>query len=181
MAEAVKQFFVGFIHPRTWLAAIIALVVAAVAGLALSGTLIDTLGALYGLGPAIIDGLKSVAFGTFLTILLVWDSLVAGSAIPLLMVIVSAVVAGLVFGLISKKERVASKSIIGGLNIAVIYLVIVVIVFLVWWIGFTGIGPLYSAVIGLLGAIPIDILVTFLVVWWVSAIVSMIVLSAKHA
>jgi hypothetical protein len=180
MAEAVKQFFVGFIHPRTWLAAIIALVVAAVAGLALSGTLIDTLAALYGLGPSIVDGLKSVAFGTFLTIILVYDALVAGSAIPLIMVTVSALVAGLVFGLTSKKERVASKSIIAGLNIAVIYLVIVVVVFLVWWIGFTGIGPLYGAVVGLLQSVPLDILLTFLVVWWVSAIVSMIVLSAKH-
>jgi hypothetical protein len=181
MAEAVKQFFLGFIHPRTWLAAIIALVVAAVTGLALSGTLIDTLAALYGLGPSIVDGLKSVAFGTFLVILLVYDTLVAGSALPLIMVIASAVVAGLVFGLTSKKERVASKSIIAGLNIAVIYLVIVVVVFLVWWIGFTGIGPLYSAVVGLLQAIPLDILLTFLVVWWVSAIVSMVVLSAKHS
>jgi hypothetical protein len=58
--------------------------------------------------------------------------------------------------------------------------VIVVVVFLVWWIGFTGIGPLYGAVVGLLQSVPLDILLTFLVVWWVSAIVSMIVLSAKH-
>jgi hypothetical protein len=180
MAEAVKQFFIGFLHPRTWLAAIIALVIAAIAGLAFSGTLIDTIGTLLGLGSGIIDGLKTIAFGTFLAILLVYDALIAGSAIPLIMVIVSGAIAGLIFGLTSKKERVASKSIIGGLNISLIYLVITVIVFVIWSVGISS-GVVWATVISILQSVPIDILLTFLIVWWVSAIVSMIVLSAKHA
>jgi len=180
MAESVKQFFVGFLHPRTWIAAIIALVVSAVVGLAIGGWLIDTLTGL-SLSPAIIGELKGIALGVFFVILNVYTALSLGSIIPLVMVIVSGFIAGLVFALVSKKERVAAKSIIGGLNIAVIYLVIVVISFVVWVFGLSGgaVG-VYNAAVAILQAAYLDVLVTFLIIWWVSAFVSMIVLSAKH-
>jgi hypothetical protein len=180
MAEAVKQFFVGFIHPRTWLAAILGLVVAAIAGLALAGTLIDTLVALGSLPPTLISDLKGIALGVFLVVLFTYSALIGGSATPLIIVIISAFIAGLIFGLLSKKERVASKSIIGGLNIALIYMVIVVLATIVWLIGFSGFGALYTAVVTFLQGAPLDILVTFLVVWWVTTIVSMLILSVKH-
>jgi hypothetical protein len=178
MSEAVKQFFVGFLHPRTWIAAIIALVFAALAGLALSGTLIDTIGSLLALPPSTINDLKNIAIGVFLSIFFVISALTSGSAVPLIMVIVSGVIAGLIFGLVSKKERVASKSIIGGLNIAVIYLVIAIVVFAIWAVGL-GSG-LWPEIYLILTSVPLDIAATFFLVWWVSAIVSMIVLSAKH-
>lgn len=181
MAEAVKQFFVGFIHPRTWLAAIVGLVVAAVAGLALAGTLVDQIGTLLSLPPDAVSQLKGIALNLFVTVLFVWTSLtVLGSATPLILVIVSAVIAGLIFGMLSKKERVGSKSIVGGLNIAFLYIIIVVIAVIIWLVGFSGFGALYTSVVTLLQGAPIDILVTFLVVWWVSTVVSMLVLSAKH-
>ncbi|WXG44474.1 MAG: hypothetical protein WED04_10645 [Promethearchaeati archaeon SRVP18_Atabeyarchaeia-1] len=178
MAEAVKQFFVGFIHPRTWLAVIIALVVAAVVGLAISGTLIDTLTGL-SLSPAIIDQLKAIAAGLFFILIFPVSLLEAGTAIPLVLVVVTGLIAGLIFGLLSKKERVGSKSIIGGLNMALIYMLLVVVVLVIWIVGISS-GVVWATVIGLLQSAPIDILVTFLVVWWVSAIVSMLVLSVKH-
>ena len=181
MAEAVKQFFVGFVHPRTWLAAIIGLIVAAVLGLALAGTLVDQVGTLLSLPPTIVAQLKGIALQLFLTILFTYSSLVSlGSATPLILVIVSAVAAGLVFGALSKKERVASKSIVGGLNIAFIYIIIVVIAVIVWLVGFSGFGALYTSIVTLLQGAPIDVLLTFIVVWWVSAIVSVLVLSVKH-
>jgi hypothetical protein len=179
MAEAVKQFFVGFIHPRTWLAAIMGLVVAAIAGLALSGVLIDTLVSLGSLPPTLVSDLKNIALGLFLTVLFTYSSLIGGSATPLIIVIVSAFIAGLIFGLLSKKERVASKSIIGGLNIALIYMVIVVVVTVIWLVGL-GSGVIMSTIVALLQAAPVDVLVTFLIVWWVSTIVSLLILSLKH-
>jgi hypothetical protein len=181
MAEAVKQFFVGFIHPRTWLAAIIALIVAAVAGLAIAGTLADQIGSLLSLSSTEVAQLKSIALGLFLTVLFTYSGLVTiGTATPLILVIVSGLVAGIVFGALSKKERIASKSIVGGLNIAFIYIIIVVVATIVWLVGFSGFGALYSSIVALLQGAPYDVLLTFIVVWWVTAIVSMLVLSVKH-
>jgi hypothetical protein len=179
MAEAAKQFVIGFIHPRTWLAVIIALIIAALIGLAISGTLVATLSSL-SLSAAIIGELQAIAFGLFLVLIFPVSALVAGNAIPLVLVIVTGFIAGLIFGLTSKKERVPSKSIVGGLDMALIYMILVVIVLVIWIVGISS-GVVWATVIGLLQSAPIDILVTFLVVWWVSAIVSMIVLSAKHA
>jgi small-conductance mechanosensitive channel len=182
MAEAVKQFFVGFIHPRTWLAAILGLVIAAIVGLAIGGSLVATLSGITS-SPTIgvlVSQLKTTALGLFLVVLDVYSALVLGSAVPLLIVVVSAFVAGLVFGILSKKERIASKSIVGGLNIALIYIVVVVIALIIWLVGFSTFTNLYNAVVTLLQGAPYDVLVTFLVVWWVSAIVSMLVLSVKH-
>jgi hypothetical protein len=182
MAEAVKQFFIGFLHPRTWLAAIIALVVAAIIGLAIGGSLVATLSGLTSSPDlsALVGSLKLTALGLFFVLLNVYTALVLGSVVPLIMVIVSGFIAGLIFALLSKKERVASKSIIGGLNIALIYMIIVIIAFIIWIIGFSGYTALYTAVVAILQGAPLDVLVTFLVVWWVSAIVSMLVLSMKH-
>ena len=178
MAEAAKQFFVGFIHPRTWLAVIIALVIAAIVGLAISGSLVSTLSSL-SLSALIIGELQAVAFGLFLVLIFPVSALIAGNAIPLVLVVVTGFIAGLIFGLTSKKERVPAKSIIGGLNMALIYVILVVVVLVIWIVGISS-GVVWATVISLLQSAPIDILVTFLVVWWVSAIVSMIVLSAKH-
>jgi hypothetical protein len=182
MAEAVKQFFVGFIHPRTWLAVIIALVIAAIVGLAISGSLVDTLSGIasLGLSQATIEALKAIAIGLFFVLLFPISALEAGSAMPLILVVVSGLIAGLIFGLLSKKERVASKSIIGGLNMAIIYMILVVVVLVIWIVGISS-GVVWATVIALLQSAPIDILVTFVLVWWVSAIVSMIVLNMKHA
>jgi hypothetical protein len=156
----------------------IALVVAAVVGLAIGGTLVDTLSGL--LSAPDLAALKAIAMGLFFVLIFPVTPLLAGNAIPLVLVVVTGVIAGLIFGLLSKKERVASKSIIGGLNMALIYMILVVVVLVIWIVGISS-GIVWATVIGLLQSAPIDILVTFLVVWWVSAIVSMIVLSMKHA
>jgi LytS/YehU family sensor histidine kinase len=178
MAEAAKQFFVGFIHPRTWLAIIIALVIAAIVGLALSDTLASSLSGL-SLTPQAISQLKGIAIGLFEVILFPVSALEAGEVVPIVLVIVTGVIAGLIFGLTSKKERVPAKSIIGGLNMAVIYIVLTLVVLVIWAVGITS-GVVWATVESFIKAAPIDILATFLIVWWVSAIVAMIVLSAKH-
>jgi hypothetical protein len=175
MAEAAKQFFVGFLHPRTWLAAIIALVVAALVGWAISGTVMSNLSFISSnLNSAT---LKGSALGLFEGMFLIYDAAVGGQYTPLITVIASGAIAGIIFGFTAKKERVASKSIIGGLDIAIIYLVIVVISFIIWTLG---LGSLYSNVVSVLQSVPADILLVLIVVWWVSAIFSMIVLSMKH-
>nr|MDO8097587.1 hypothetical protein [Candidatus Njordarchaeota archaeon] len=184
MAEAVKQFFVGFIHPRTWLAAILGIVVAVITAVALGGaltsffeTIFTSLGGGY---AAIAPYLESIGVGIFLAMLNVYTAAMSGSLTPLLVLVVGAVVAGLIFGLTAKKERVASKSIIGGLNIGIIYIAIVLVVYIFWissWAGFTA---LYNAVIAYLTGLWLDVLVSFLIVWWVSAILSILILSMKH-
>jgi hypothetical protein len=179
MAEAGKQFVLGFIHPRTWLAVIIALVIAALVGLAISGTLVSTLSALP-LSPAIISDLQGIAFGLFFVLLFPVSAALGGNAIPLVLVAVTGLIAGLIFGLTSKKERVASKSIIGGLNMAILYLFFVLVVFVIWLVGL-GSGIVWASVYAVVTSAPVDVIATFLLVWWVSAIVSMIVLSAKHS
>jgi hypothetical protein len=184
MAEAAKQFFVGFIHPRTWLAAIIGIVAAVVTGLLLVGTLTSVIGTVYTqiTGGTIPSGfLEATATPIFFAMITVYTALLGGGYQPLLVLLVGSVVAGLIFGLTAKKERVASKSIIGGLNIGVIYIAVVLVVYLFWistWSGFTS---LFQQVLAALtSALWVDIVVAFLIVWWVSAIISMIVLSAKH-
>jgi hypothetical protein len=191
MAEAVKQFFIGFIHPRTWLAAILGLVVAVI-GAAVVGSYLTSFfstilaGLTGGSLSSVTSYLSTVGFGTFITMLFVYSSLINGTALPLVILLLGSIVAGLVFGALSKKERVASKSIVGGLNMAIIYTVLVVVA-IVFWLNYSlstfstsSIGPLYSKVVLLLQAAPVDVLVMFIIVWWVSAIVSMLVLSAKH-
>jgi hypothetical protein len=191
MAEAVKQFFVGFIHPRTWLAALIGLVVAVIGNIAIGGALTGFFSSLLssltgGSIPAVTSQLSAVGFGTFVAMLFVYSSLVAGTALPLVILLIGSIVAGLVFGALSKKERVASKSIVGGLNMAIIYTVLVVVAIEFWLyyslstFSTSSIGPLYSKVVALLQAAPVDVLVMLIIVWWVSAIVSMLVLSVKH-
>jgi hypothetical protein len=189
MAEAVKQFFVGFIHPRTWLAVILGLVVATIGAVAVGGYLTDFFSTIIsGIGggalSTVTSYLSGVGFGSFSAMLFVYEYLIAGSAIPLVILLIGAIIAGLIFGLLSKKERVASKSIIGGLNIGLIYTLIVVVA-LVFWLNwslstFAGFTALYNAVVLLLQAAYLDVLVMFLIVWWVSAIVSILILSVKH-
>jgi hypothetical protein len=189
MAEAVKQFFVGFIHPRTWLAALLGLVVAVIGSVAISGaltsffsTVVSALGG--GSLSAVTGYLSGVGFAVFSAMLFVYSSAVAGTFLPLIILLIGAIVAGLIFGLLSKKERVASKSIIGGLNIGIIYMLIVVVA-VVFWLNwslstFAGFTALYNAVVLLLQGAVVDVLVSFFIVWWVSAMISMLVLSAKH-
>jgi hypothetical protein len=189
MAEAVKQFFVGFIHPRTWLAALLGLVVAVIGAVAIGGALTGFFSTLLssisgGSLSSVTSLLSAVGFGTFFAMLFVYSGLVAGTAIPLVILLIGAIVAGLVFGLLSKKERVASKSIVGGLNIGIIYTILVVVAIVFWanWSlsTFAGFTALYNAIVALLWAAPVDVLVMFLIVWWVSAIIAMLVLSVKH-
>jgi hypothetical protein len=184
MAEAVKQLFVGFIHPRTWLAAIIGIVAAVLTAVAIGGTLTDFFTTLFnnlGGGYAVIAPyLQSIGIGVFAAMLFVYTSAMSGSFLPLLVLMVGAIVAGLIFGLTSKKERVASKSIVGGFDIGIIYAVIVTVVYVFWTISFAGFTDLYNQVVAFLQLAPLDIFVSFLIFWWVSAIISMIVLSAKH-
>jgi hypothetical protein len=184
MAEAVKQLFVGFIHPRTWLAALIGIVAAVLTAVAIGGaltsffeTIFNNLGGGY---AALAPYLQSIGIGVFAAMLSVYSAAIAGSYLPLLVLLAGSIVAGLIFGLTAKKERVASKSIVGGFDIGIIYIVIVTVVFVFWTTTFAGFTLLYDAVIALLQAFPIDILVSFLIVWWVSAIVSMTILSVKH-
>jgi hypothetical protein len=184
MAEAIKQLFVGFIHPRTWLAALIGIVAAVIMAVAIGGaltsfftTLFTNLGGGY---AALAPYLQGIGIGVFAAMLGAFSAAMVGSYIPLVVLLVGAIVAGLIFGLTAKKERVASKSIVGGFDIGIIYTVIITVVFVFWTTTFAGVTALYSAVIALLQGFPIDILVTFLIVWWVSAIISIIVLSAKH-
>jgi hypothetical protein len=189
MAEAVKQFFVGFIHPRTWLAALLGLVVAVIGAVAIGGALTDFFSTIVsGLGGGALSTvtayLSGVGFGVFSAMLFVYTYASIGTFLPLVFLLIGSIVAGLIFGLLSKKERVASKSIVGGLNIGIIYILIVVIA-VVFWLNwslstFAGFTALYNAVVLLLQAAYLDVLVSFLIVWWVSAMISIIILSVKH-
>ena len=183
MGEAVKQLFVGFIHPRIWLSALIGIVAAVVTAVALSGALTDFFTTIFNNLPSystLAPYLQGIGIGVFAAMLSVYSAAMVGSYIPLVVLLVGAIVAGLIFGVTAKKERVASKSIVGGFDIGIIYIVIVTVVFVFWTTTFAGFTQLYNAVIALLQGFPIDILVSFLVVWWVSAIISMIILSVKH-
>jgi hypothetical protein len=183
MAEAIKQLFVGFIHPRTWLAALIGIVAAVITTVAISGYLTDFFTTILnniGGYPVLASYLQSTGVVVFAGMIFVYSFASVGTYMPLLVLIVGASVAGLVFGFMSKKERVASKSIVGGFDIGIIYAVIVVVVYVFWTISYVGLTDLYNHVVALLQYAPIDILVSFLIFWWVSAIVSMIVLSLKH-
>ncbi|WXG44475.1 MAG: hypothetical protein WED04_10650 [Promethearchaeati archaeon SRVP18_Atabeyarchaeia-1] len=189
MAEAAKQFFLGFIHPRTWFAALIGIVAAVLTAVAMGGALTDFFSTIIsGLGggsySSVLSYLSGVGFGVFLAMLSVYSAAGVGSFLPLLVLLVGSVVAGLIFGLTAKKERVASKSIIGGFNLGIIYIALVVVAFVFWanWSlsTFAGFTALYHAVVTFLQTVPVDILVSFLIVWWVSAMMSIIVLSLKQ-
>jgi hypothetical protein len=187
MAEGAKQFFVGLIHPRTWLAAILGIITAVILSLALGGLLSDFFGNLVSQlsGGAIPTTLiRTSSIGTVVLLMGVFSGAMAGSILPLAILCVAAVVAGLVFGATSKKERVGAKAFIGGFDLAIIYTVIMLIVYIVWWSflgSWPGFSALYSSLIATLtGAMLVDIVVAFVVFWLVSAIIAMIVLSAKH-
>jgi hypothetical protein len=183
MAEAAKQFFVGFIHPRTWLAALLGLVAAFVTALivafsfsAAGSALSEIANDLFGGSTAAAEIYLTLGFGYMIQPY----SLLSVSLGPIIVLVVGGLVGGLIFGLTSKKERVASKSIIGGLNIAVIYLLITVVALVFWIVGFSGFEAYGTAVWNFLTALWIDILVSFLIVWWVAALISILILSMKH-
>jgi hypothetical protein len=182
MAEGAKQFFVGLIHPRTWLAAILGIVCAVILSLALGGLLTDFVSNLISAPSTSL--IRTSSIGTVIALLGVFSAAMLGNIIPLAILCVAAVVAGLVFGATSKKERVGAKSFIGGFDLAIIYTVIMLIVYVIWW-ALLGSTPtfttLYQSLIATLtGAMVVDIVVAFVVFWLVSAILAMIVLSAKH-
>jgi hypothetical protein len=189
MAEAVKQFFVGFIHPRTWLAALIAIVVAFIAAIALASGLGSVSGMVTTVANQLFGGdvglatsyLQSLAGPIFLTMLQPYTGILVSVYAPLIVIVVGGVIGGLLFALTAKKERVASKSIIGGLNIAVIYLLLVGIALLIWGGAWTGsLGAFATLGWAFIKALGIDLLVSFLVIWWVAAIISILILSMKH-
>nr|MDO8133533.1 hypothetical protein [Candidatus Njordarchaeum guaymaensis] len=189
MAEAVKQFFVGFIHPRTWLAALIGIVAAFLVAIALGSGLGGVSGLVTTVANQLFAGdlslaasyLQSLAGPIFLFMLQPYTGIILSIYGPAIVLAVGGVVAGLLFGLTAKKERVASKSIIGGLNIAVIYLVIVGVALLIWGGAWTGsLGAFGAAAWAFIQALGLDMLVSFLVVWWVAAIISILILSMKH-
>ncbi|WXG47174.1 MAG: hypothetical protein WED05_11040 [Candidatus Atabeyarchaeum deiterrae] len=186
MAEAAKQFFVGFIHPRTWLAALIGIFAALLTSFALSGLLTGFVSTLPGVGdPAVRAALQGMVTSVFWIMLQSYTYLINAHYEALIVILIGAVVGGLIFGLTAKKERVASKGIIAGLNIAVIY-ILVTLVLWVFWTGIytysvAGIWTLLSAAYNILvGSLLIDIIVSFVIVWLVSALIAILILSMKH-
>jgi len=189
MAEAVKQFFVGFIHPRTWLAALLGIVVAFIIAIVLASGLGAATGMIQTVATQLFGGsidlaigyLKSLAGPIFLAMLQPYTGILLSVFSPLIVIVVGAAVGGLIFGATARKERVASKSIIGGLNIAVIYLLIIGLALLIWGGAWTGsLGGFASAGWAFIKALGIDLLVSFLVIWWVAALISILILSMKH-
>jgi hypothetical protein len=183
MAEAAKQFFVGFIHPRTWLAALLGLVIAFIVALLISVGLSGSADALGQIASSLFAGdtalAKALVQGVFSVMILPY-TLLPATFTPIIVLVAGGLIGGLIFGLTSKKERVASKSIIGGLNISIIYLVIVVVALVFWLVGFSGFEAYGAAVWNFLQAVWVDILVSFLIVWWVAALIAMLILSMKH-
>jgi len=182
MAEAAKQFFVGFIHPRTWLAAILALVAAFIVALLVSigigptgSTITDIANTLFSGNTAIAKALVQGVFG-FMILPYKYFSV---TLTPIIVLVAGGLVGGLIFGATSKKERVGSKGIIGGLNIAVIYLVVVVVSLVIWANGFSNLSSFGSNAWTFLNSIAIDMLFSFLIVWWVAALIAILILSMK--
>jgi hypothetical protein len=187
MAEAAKQFFVGFIHPRTWLAAVLGIVGAVLAALALGGATTGFLASIlqqWSSGQIPSSYIKGTAIGILFAMLNVWTGLLMGDITAFIVLIAGGFVAGFTFALLSKKERVASKSIIGGLNEAVIYTLVVLVVYVFWNGSFTyslaGLGSLaQQAWVQLTSDLLVSILVSFLVIFWISAMTSILILSLK--
>jgi hypothetical protein len=183
MAEAAKQFFVGFIHPRTWLAALLALVVAFLVALIVSAGFGATGSAVQDIANTLFagdTGLAKTYVSSVFAFMIQPYTLISATLTPVIVLVTGGLLGGLIFGLTSKKERVGSKSIIGGLNIAVIYLAIVVVALVIWTVGFSGFQAFGTSVYDFMSAIWIDMLVSFLVVWWVAALIAMLILSMKH-